>query len=381
MAEHRTTDAAVIGGGVIGLATAYALAKEGLSVAVLERGLCGREASWAGAGVLQCGSWHRKDPLVRLQRDSLKRYPAFAAELHDRTGIDPQFMQSGSFEVLLDDQQRRMAASEVEAAKAYAEAFGETVLELLTPDEARRRESELTDDLLGVKSCPVTCQVRNPLLMQALRSACLLEPIWITEHCEVVELIHKGDRVRGVRTTGGDRFAEHVVLAAGSWSSLVDREVGRQVRVSPVRGQIVLLEMRRRPFEHIIERGKCYLVPRLDGRVVVGATQEPEAGFDKRTTAAGIEGLLTLARRLVPVLGEATLVRTWAGLRPGTPDNWPYIGAVPGIDGLWAATGHFRSGLTLAPITAQIVADLIVRDETEYDLARTAPGREIEEKS
>ncbi len=372
----QTSDVLIIGGGVIGLSAAYQLAKEGLRVIVLERGLCGQESSWAGAGVLQCGSWHRKDPLVKLLRDSIQRYPAFTSELFERTRIDPQLIRCGSFELLLEDQQYRMAASEVRAAEELREIYGGTVLELLSPDQAREQEPNLTPDLLGVKSCPITCQVRNPLLMQALRAACLLERVQIVENCQVHGMIRDGQRVTGVRSPSGDFSAQHVVLSAGAWSSLIDADVGQLAHVYPVRGQIVLLEMRERPFTHIVERGKCYMVPRLDGRIVVGATEEHESGYEKRNTAEGVNTLLTLAQRLVPALARATIARTWSGFRPGTPDRGPYIGRVPGMDGLIAATGHFRSGLILAPITAQIVADLIVRGQTPYDLSRFAPGRE-----
>jgi glycine oxidase len=377
MSGSQHSDVVIIGGGIIGLSAAYRLAKEGLRVSVLERGLCGRESSWAGAGVLQCGSWHRKDPLVHLLRESLHRYPDYVGELRERTGIDPQFVKCGSFELLLEDQQYRMAASEVRAAEAYRESYGFGVLEMLTPQEALAQEPNINPDILGVQYCAVTCQVRNPPLMEALRAACLPEKTRIVEHCQVLGLSRTAGRVTGVRTTRGDYPTGHVVLAAGSWSALIDADVGKSAPVYPVRGQIVLLEMRERPFTHIVERGKCYMVPRLDGRIVIGATEEHESGFEKRNTAEGINNLLTLSQRLVPCLAGATLERTWSGLRPGTPDRGPYIGPVPGAEGLIAACGHFRSGLILAPLTAEIMVDLIVRGRTDRDLSRYAPGRQI----
>lgn len=375
--QNPPSDVVIIGGGIVGLASAYQLAKEGLSVTVLERGLCGMEASWAGAGVLQCGSWHRKDPLVFLLRESLRRYDRFAPELRERTGIDPEFIHCGAFELLLEDQQYRMAASEVRAAEAYREAFGKTVLEMLTPEEARRREPNISPEILGVKYNSVSCQIRNPLLMAAVRAACDLERVRIVEHTTAKAILRDGDKVTGVRTDAGDYASPHVVLSAGPWSSLIESEVGKLVQVYPVRGQIALLEVKPRAFTHIVERGKCYMVPRLDGRIVVGATEEHETGFDKRNTVEGVNHLLTLCQRLVPLLTKSPVVRTWAGLRPGTPDRGPYIGPVPGWRGLWSAAGHFRSGLILAPITGQIMADLIIRGQTPWDIGRLAPGREI----
>jgi glycine oxidase len=375
MSSNSTSDVIVIGGGVIGLSSAYELARSGLRVCLLEKGVCGKEASWAGAGVLQCGSWHRRDPLVALLRDSLRSYPAFAANLHERTGIDSEFVECGSFELLLEDQQYRMAASEVTAAETHAAAWGRKVLELLPPDVARQREPNLAGDLLGVKYNSVTCQVRNPRLMAALRAACLLQRVEIVEGCEVTGLMRQGSRVIGVRTNRGEFAAAHTVLSAGPWSASVDPEVAQKTPVYPVRGQIVLLEMQPRPFRHIVERGKCYMAPRLDGKIVVGATEEHESGFIKCNTAEGVATLLTLAQRLVPALARASVVMTWSGLRPGTPDRAPFLGPVPGCEGLIAATGHFRSGLILAPITACIVRDLITTGSTGYDLSRIAPGR------
>jgi glycine oxidase len=375
--ETRASDVIVIGGGVIGLSAAYELARAGLKVRVLEKGACGKEASWSGAGVLQCGSWHRRDPLVHLLRESLRLYRTFAPELLERTGIDPEFIQCGSFELLLDDQQYRMAASEVRAAGEYAAQWDSPVLELLTPEAAREREPNLAPELLGVKYSPVTCQVRNPRLIAALQRACLLEKIEIVEGCAVESLCREGSRVVGVNTTGGTFSSACVILAAGAWSALVDPQLREVTPVYPVRGQIVLLEMQPRPFTHIVERGKCYMVPRLDGRVVIGATEEHESGYSKRNTAEGVATLLTLAQRLVPLLARAELVTTWSGLRPGTPDRAPFIGPVPGHEGLIAATGHFRSGLILAPMTAKIVRELVTTGRTSHDLSRLAPGREF----
>lgn len=375
--QNPPSDAIIIGGGIIGLAVAWQLAKEGLSVTVLERGLCGQEASWAGAGVLQCGNWHRRDPLVVLLRESLRRYDGFTAELRERTKIDPEFIHCGSFELLFEDQQYRMAASEVRVAENYRETYGRAVLELLPPEEARKIEPNISAEILGVKANSVNCQVRNPLLIAALKAACLLDNVRIVENCAVREILRDGDKVTGVRSDQGTFSGPNVVLSAGSWSSLIDGEVGKLVQVYPVRGQIALLEISPRMFTHIVERGKCYMVPRLDGRIVVGATEEHEASYDKQNTVEGLAHLLTLCQKLVPGLSRASVVRTWAGLRPGTPDRGPYIGAVQGWRGLWSATGHFRSGLILAPITGQIMADLIIRGQTQWDIARIAPGREI----
>jgi len=380
LSNAKTSDVVVIGGGIVGLATAFELAKEGVKVTVLERHRCGQEASWAGAGVLQCGNWHRKDPLVQLLRESICNYDKFTDELREHTGIDSQFVRCGSLELLLEDQQYRMAASEVKAAEAYKEEYGQTILELLSPEQARELEPNITTDLYGAKYSSINCQVQNPLIVRALRVACHQLNVNILENCNVRELIREGDRIVGVDSTCGRFDCKHVILTAGPWSSMIDKELEQLMPVAPVRGQIVLMEMHPRPFTRVVERGRCYLIPRLDGRIVLGATQEPDAGYEKRNTVEGVNHLLTLSQRLVPMLSKASIIRLWSGLRPASPDDWPYIGPVAGFDGLIAATAHFRSGLILAPITARIMTDLIVRGETPYDLSRYAAGRDFTKK-
>ncbi|HOA72453.1 MAG TPA: glycine oxidase ThiO [Phycisphaerae bacterium] len=377
---HQSSDVIVIGGGVIGLAIADRLARDGARVTLLERGQCGREASWAGAGIIQSGSWHRRDPLVQMQRDSVRDYANFTADLRERTGIDPEYECCGTMELLLEDQQYRMARSEFKAAAAYEKEYGRRVIELWTPEQARSFESAITTDLLGVKYDSTAGQVRSPRLLRALQQACIQSKVNIVEQCEVKGLIQEKDRVTGVRTVRGSQSAGHVVLAAGVWSARLDQYVAAVMPTIPVRGQMVLLNLPTPLFARVLERGRTYLVPRRDGHVLLGATQEPEAGFDKDLTAGGVAALMSMALRLVPGLKDATVATMWAGLRPGTPDSRPYIGPVPGMSGLIAATGHFRCGLTLAPTTARIVSDLILRGESPYDLARCLPGRPVENR-
>jgi glycine oxidase len=374
----KHSDVIVVGGGIIGLSAADALAREGASVTVVERGQCGREASWAGAGIIQSGSWHRRDALVRMQRDSVRMYGAFAEDLRERTGTDPEYFCCGSLELLLEDQQFRMAKSEFKAAAAFEAEYGRPVIDLLTPEQARALEPAITNNLLGAKYGSTAGQVRSPRLLQALRQACVQGNVEILEECEAKGLVTQNGRATGVRTVRGVRGAGHIVLAAGAWSSRMDDYLASIMPTVPVRGQMVLLNAAAPPFSHVIERGRSYLVPRRDGYIILGATQEADAGFDKTMTAGGIGSLFTIGLRLVPSLAEAAVVSMWAGLRPGTPDGRPYIGPVPGMSGLIAATGHFRCGLTLAPVTARIVADLIIRGETAYDLSRCIPGRKIE---
>lgn len=374
--EPHTSDVIVIGGGVIGLAVAWRLVRNGLSVTLLEKRQVGREASWAAAGVLAAGSWQRRDRFIEFQRASLRMYPQFCAELAEISGIDPQYVPCGSLELLFEEQKFRMAQAEVDAAEGYRDTKAEPVLRLLTPREARDIEPKLTDEMLGAKHCTFNSQVRNPRLLQAMAVAIRAAGATVVEDCEVHGLLRVQSRVIGAESSRGHFSAAHTVLCAGAWSSFIDKELGRYVCVYPVRGQIALLHASPGLITRIVKHRKSYIVPRNDGRILVGSTEEQDSGFDCLPTAEGVGQLLAGARRMAPPLARATFVQSWAGLRPATTDRRPYLGAVPDFDGVIAATGHFRTGLGLAPLTAEVVADLVLRGRTALDVSLLRPGRD-----
>ncbi len=374
---EATSDVIIIGGGVIGCATAYRLAQAGLSVTVVERGACGRESSWAGAGILLPGSQARTDPRAAIRRASLARYARLVSELMERTGINSEYAVCGGLDLITDDDQDAAADRETAAAAGKATGSGEPVVERLTADQTHGLEPAVTPEIRGALLLRDVAQVRNPRLMSALLAACCQAGVRFVTQTEVVDLSTEGSRVTGVATTRGTLSAGHVVLAAGAWSSRIDQRLGGLLEVYPVRGQIVLLEMLPQSFTRVIEHGSNYLVCRADGKILVGATEEHESGYDKRNTANGVAKLLRAAERFIPVLRQATVLQTWAGLRPCTPDRMPYIGPVPGLDGLLAATGHFRSGLILAPVTADLITQLIIKGKTELGIDPFLPGRTI----
>jgi glycine oxidase len=375
MGNDRNPDVVIIGGGVIGCAIALELARQGLRVSILDRGRIGQEASWAGAGILSPGRYGVDSPMSKLIRASIGRYPQWAGQLHEETGIDPEYTCSGRLSLLLDEQDEASACRQVAAAGGKQTEDGQAILEFLTTEEAHKVEPAVTWQLSGALLCPVTAQVRNPRLLQALKSACLKRNVTIHEGVPACGLIWEKDRVTGVRTADGNLSAQITILAAGAWSSQIDARIASAVPVYPVRGQILLFKRMPLMMTHIIEHGKCYVVPRSNGHLIVGATEEHDSGFDKHTTTEGISELQETATRLVPALASAPILRSWAGLRPGTPDQRPYIGPVPGVERLIVATGHFRTGITLAPVTAHVVARLICSGSAPYDLSACRAGR------
>jgi glycine oxidase len=369
------TDAIVIGGGVIGLAVARQLAMEGLRILLVERRVCGREASWAGAGILSPCNPHRKDVVARWQQRSLNHFPAFCAALHEETGIDPEYDACGEFELLLTNDALSIGRSDVNAAAGRLTSEGRPVYELLTTQQVRALVPCVSERALAAVYCRQSAQVRNPRLIQALVSSCRLQGVSLQEGCEVTGLLVRGGRIEGVETKQGPMHTRRIILAAGSWSSQVEPRLAEWMPVHPVRGQMILLKIPERPFSQVISRGRTYVVPRRDGHLLLGSTEEPEAGYAKRNTARALVWLMSTATELIPGLESASVVAVWSGLRPGTPDDLPFLGPVPGFEGLFAATGHFRAGLTLSPVTAEFVAATVLGRSYDLDLRCCLPGR------
>ncbi len=342
---------------------------------LVERAVCGAEASWAGAGILAPCDPHRDDAIFQLRERSLALYPELCSSLHDETGIDTEYESCGELRLLFTDEELRIARSDEQAAHGRTTREGRPVLQIHTPDQTAQIEPAAASEIIGSMECRRTAQVRNPRLLRALVTSCLSAGVRLHENTKVEDFVVEGDRVRGVETDGDTLLAGKVILCAGAWSSQLGERLRVTMPVHPVRGQIVLMTLDERPFREVITRGKAYLVPRRDGHVLLGSTEEPEAGFSKRTTAGGVSRLIEAGLEMAPMLADATVEATWSGLRPGTPDEKPYIGPVPGLEGLIAATGHYRAGLALAPATAEAVAAIVQNRPYDIDLACCQPGR------
>jgi glycine oxidase len=371
---RRTSyDAVVIGAGVIGLACAWRAAERGLSVLVLERSEPGAGASGVAAGMLApvTEADFGEEELLRLNLASRELWPGFAAELEERTGLPTFFRECGALVVAAE----RDDLGELRRLHGYQERLGLDSA-WLPPRECRRLEPSLAPRVSGGILAPQDAKVDPGAVLRALRAALEGAGGELVEGAEVSGLVLEGERVTGIRTADGrEQRAEQVVVAAGPWSPALD-PAGEGPPIRPVKGQIIGLRVRgagQEPVERIVRSPRCYLLGRGDGRMVLGATVE-EQGFDTRLTAGGIHRLLEAAWEVVPEVEELELVYARAGLRPGTPDNAPMVGRDLREGVIWA-TGHYRNGVLLAPVTARAVAALLAGEEAPAELERFSPGR------
>jgi glycine oxidase len=354
-----TPSVAIIGAGVIGLGIAWRLAARGASVTVLDQGAAGAGASHAAAGMLAAcvEAEPGEEALVALGRESQARWPAFAADLQQAAGIDVELRAEGTMVVALtaDDQAR------LKHQLVFQERLG-LPLEWLSAAQARRREPHLATGLTGAVFSPQDTQVDNRKLVAALRVAAQAAGASVREHVEVRAITSTGGRVDGVTLADASTLAaDAVVLAAGAWSRRIEG-LAPELRppVRPIKGQMLALRMDRAAplITHVIWAPGAYLVPRRDGRLIIGATVE-EKGFDTTLTAGGMLTLLEAAWRTLPAVEELPIEEMWVGHRPGSRDDAPILGAGP-LDGLFYATGHHRNGILLTPVTADAIAALVL---------------------
>lgn len=372
-----SADVIVIGGGVIGLSIAWRAAHRGLAVTVLDPSP-GSGASHAAAGMLTPVSelQYGEESLLRLNMASADRYASFAAELADASGLPSGYRACGTLAVALDADDRAV----LKDLHTFQARLG-LASEWLTSRECRRLEPMLSPAVSGGLHVEADHQIDNRRLVAALIAACERAGVELVR-ARAAALLTGGDRATGVRLDDGTELAAgQVVLAAGCWSNAVEGlPPGTLPPVRPVKGEILRLRVPEpyapflsRNVRGVVKGGSMYLVPRADGELVVGAT-EHELGYDTEVTAGGVYELLRDAHELVPGITELPLVETHAGLRPGTPDNAPVIGAAD-LPGLVLATGHYRHGVLLTPITADAVAELLTEGTVPEVVRPWGPGR------
>jgi len=373
---------AIIGAGVIGLGIAWRLAAKGATVDVFDRGAAGSGASHAAAGMLAacCEAEPGEDALVALGRESQARWPAFAAELLQASGIDVELRTEGTLVVALtaDDQAR------IHHHLAHQKKLG-LPLEWISAAETRRREPHLAGKLAGAVWSPEDHQVDNRKLAAGLRVAADAAGATIHEHRPVKEISIAGGRADGVVLSDGTKVpADVVVLAAGAWSRTIGG-LAPELRppVRPIKGQMLSLKMDAAAplMTHVIWAPGIYMVPRRDGRLILGATVEEKA-FDTSLTAGGMLTLLEAAWRTIPAIEELPIDEMWVGHRPGSRDDAPIVGPGP-AQGLIYATGHHRNGILLTPVTVDAVAKLVLEGALDpairpFGIERFAPPRAAE---
>lgn len=332
----------IIGSGVIGLATAQQLLLKGATTTILDRGIVGSESSWAGGGILSplC-PWDYPDEVTRLTSSSNLLFPGWAADLHAVTGIDPEFAVSGMLV---------LPPFDISIAKRWCY-------------EHKMRLKEEGSNLL----LPDIAQVRNPCLLQALRKHVQMLGGRIVEHCEVKFIESDAGKVTHLVTSQDNFNAEHYIVTAGAWSKQLLGRHALNIDIKPIRGQMLLFKFEKPPLRHIVLKDGMYLIPRRDGHLLVGSTLE-DVGFDKSTTAEARNSLMQLAQLLLPALAGMKPVQHWSGLRPASPHNIPVIGRHPQLENLYINSGHFRYGVTMAPISAEILMNAYYGASQPFDI-------------
>lgn len=355
----------VVGGGIVGCACAWELARAGCKVTLIERGRPGAEASGAAAGLLAPTGESTGTAFRRLAIESWRMYPEVVRELRERTGLDPEHVTRGTVYPVADDAPGGATADWTRAPGVTAELWDRGAIETHEPalsPRVRRAVFVAGDHWID-----------NQRLVAAYARAAVSAGVALRADRTVSRLLVEGGRVRGVVAAGVRIEADAVLVAAGAWTTALLAEVGAPVPVEPRRGQMVALAHVPPVLAHCVH-GDVYLVPRLSGELLIGATVE-EAGFVRAVTAEGMAWLLGAAIELVPALAGLPVARTWCGFRPWAPDGLPVLGPWPGIAGLWLATAHFRNGILLAPVTARLIREWIIDGRPSLDVEEFRPER------
>ncbi|HKP68026.1 MAG TPA: glycine oxidase ThiO [Pyrinomonadaceae bacterium] len=351
------TEVLIIGGGVIGLSIARELRLRGVGkITIVDRGTLGLEASWAAAGMLAPNvETDATEEFHRFGVEALNYYSPFAAAIEAETGIDIELDRSGTLCLAFTDAEESKLADSFEQHRTRG--IG---VEHLSATEVRAIEPAVSHDVRSALLFPNDWQVENRKLVAALIRFAQLNDLEIVEKTEIATLTTDGDRITGAATSAGEFRAGMTIVATGAWTSFIKiGDVPMPFEVRPIRGQMALFETPERKIKRVVYGPGGYIVPRADGRVLIGATVE-DVGFDKSTTREGIDELISAAHKIVPGLREFPVAASWAGLRPFVADELPVIGGLPGYSNSLVATAHYRNGILLAPLTGKIVAERAV---------------------
>ncbi len=363
ISTHHKFDCIIVGGGLIGLLSAYMIAKQGRKVVLLEQSTLGQESSWAGGGILSpLYPWRYPDAVSELVNWSRKNWSDFIQQIQQESGSETESLASGML-ILHEKEQAQ--------AQEWAARFDVT-LKKISANELHELEPELrrqTEDALWM---PEVGQVRNPRLLKAVHLAAIKAGVTIFENHAVSELLSQQGRINGVACQQQTFFADNVVVTAGAWSAELLSSLGYEIPVQPVRGQMIQIQARPGLIKHITLSEGRYIIPRRDGKVLVGSTLE-YAGFDKSLNDKTRDELQATAIAIAPALADYEVVNHWAGLRPGSPQGIPTIGEVPHIKGLFINSGHFRNGVALSLSSCQLLCDLVLEQKSIINPSAYAP--------
>ncbi len=356
-------DFIIIGGGIIGMTTARELAVRGASVALIEKGELGKESSWAAGGILSSmRPWTENPASAELSEHGKMHYPQYINSLFDETGIDPEYVKSGL--IIIE-------AEHIANIKHWARSKCIKVNEKI---ENLSTEIELAEEAVLL---PEIAQLRPPRLIKALRKSLKQLPVSLFENTNITNLVTRDGRCEQVEFNGAKLSAESVIVTAGAWSKLVLGDRFNIMNIRPIHGQMMCVKPTESVLQSIILDGGHYLIPRLDGYVLIGSTME-DIGFNKETTKRAQEELRDWAASVWPSLKSAPLVKHWSGLRPSTDTEKPVIGPVPGYKNLYISTGHFRKGILQAPSSAKLLADLFSGNSSFMDIDKFSINRQAD---
>lgn len=369
-------DLFIIGGGIVGLSVADEATRRGLSVTIADRGDFGREASWAGAGMLTCRPRARQTPGKTDYHDlklmSVQLHAEWARRILEETGVDVGYHVCGALELVFNGPD---AEADVQRAKEHTRHCNERGVKALWREasELKSLEANIGEAFAGAMELPKEAQVRNPRLCRGLVESIKKRGATLLPNTAVADVLFDNDRVSGVRLENGDVLpTPRVVLSSGAWTgqfiqrSAFASRLKEAVSIEPVRGQLLRYQVPPGFARRLLTMGNHYIVPRGDDVLLVGATHE-KAGFEKAITDEGRASLKDFAEKLLPELSRQPIVQQWAGLRPGLKGRHPLIGEVHGLSGLYVNVGHYRNGLTLAPASAELLVDSILTTDSRID--------------
>ncbi|MFI3137933.1 MAG: glycine oxidase ThiO [Methylococcaceae bacterium] len=346
------SDVTIIGGGILGLLTARECVLAGLNVTVMDKGQMGQESSWAGGGILlPLYPWRQSDAISQLVMHSLTLYPALIQDLFSSSGIDPECVQSGM-----------LITKNPDVQDAIAWCTQHAITHSTPPEDL---VNALTTTLLNPLWLPGIRQVRNPRLLQSVREDLIQKGVQFITDCELLEVQIQQQRVTSITTSTGHYAVQSLIVATGAWTGglwqrLFPEQTTPPPAIRPIKGQMLLFDTPPGTLSAMVLDDAHYLIPRLDGKVLAGSTVE-HSDFDKSTDAETKTKLTDFARQLFPALQTCPVIKHWAGVRPGTDQGIPYIGQHPELENVSMNAGHFRNGLAMAPASAQLLVDLLLK--------------------